>query len=162
MKITLFIALFATVCITSCKKLDEYEGNNKPFSKTTFEIEEVITLAVPNSAFSFGGFLNCTSLLGLNQDYQAFIPTNNPNPYADLVYDMHPKQIIMELVNIPDCDFGMLKNVEVFLADNGISNQADFILQDPADLDTPFNAAKIGEFQNIPEESSTYISIFSL
>ncbi len=148
------VALTAlTVVISSCKKLEDYEANQQTFEKTQFEIEEIITFTVPNSQFSaVPNLFNCMDLGIFGPiEYTAFIPTENPNPYAHLVKDIKPKHIIMELVNIPDCDFGMLQSAEVYVADNGITDAANFILQDPQDPSAPHNAVKVGEFMNIPD-----------
>lgn len=149
-----------------CNKLGDLEGNNVPFSEKYFTIEEVISMNIPNSSFNFSGFLNCTSLpFGATQDYNAFIPTQNPNPYADLVDEITPIRVKMELTNIPNCDFDMLESVEIFLVDltdtcgNVIDDEAKFVF--PTDnvsytggctSVTPtgpyFNAVKVGEFLN--------------
>ena len=53
------IALAIIISVSGCKKLEKYEGNNVSFEPTVFELEETISLTVPNSAFDFSGFLNC-------------------------------------------------------------------------------------------------------
>lgn len=152
--------------LLGCNKLEDLEGNNIPFKEKYFTIEEVISMKIPNSSFSFGGFLNCTSLpFGATQDFNAFIPTQNPNPYAHLVEDITPARVKMELTNIPNCDFNMLKSVEIFLVDhtdtcgNVINDANSFVF--PADnvihtgscttvipTGPYFNAMKIGEYLN--------------
>lgn len=100
------------------KKIEDLEGNNVPFNETEVTITEIISLDIPNSAFSWGGFLNCTSLpFGATSDYEAFIATQNPNPYAHLVDDIQALSVKMELTDVPDCDFDMMQSVEVYLVD---------------------------------------------
>lgn len=119
------------------KKIEDLEGNNVPFEETYVTITEVISMDIPNSAFNWGGFLNCTSIpFGGTSDYDAFIATQNPNPYAHLVDDIQALEIKMELTNIPDCDFDMLQSVEVYLVDladtcgNVINDAAQMVLPD--------------------------------
>lgn len=152
--------------LLGCNKLEDLEGNNVTFKEKYFTIEEVISMTVPNSSFNFSGFLNCTSLpFGLSQDYNAFIPTQNPNPYAYLVDDITPLRVKMELTNIPDCDFDMLESVEIFLVDltdtcgNVIDDESKFVFPEDNVIHLGscssviptgpyFNATKIGEFLN--------------
>jgi hypothetical protein len=152
--------------LLGCNKLEDLEGNNIPFKEKYFIIEEVISMVVPNDDFNFSGFLNCSSLpFGATQDYNAFIPTQNPNPYAYLVDDITPVKVKMELTNIPDCDFDMLESVEIFLVDltdtcgNVIDDEAKFVFkadnithQGSCSTVIPvgpyYNAMKIGEFLN--------------
>jgi len=135
---------------SSCVKHEKLDGNNVEFKETYFEIEEVISMEVPNDQFSWiPGLFNCMSIpLGQTIDYNAFIPTVNPNPFAHLTDEIRPKSIKMELTNIPDCDFDMLESVEIFLCDNGITDENQFILFDPSNPNNGYNAAKIGEFLN--------------
>lgn len=149
--ILLGLAAF-TLSLTGCKKLEEFEGNNQTFELTNFEFEENITFVIPNGLLNFQGIGNCLPLPFFTIDYEAFIPTENPNPYASLVYNIKPKDIELELVNISDCDFGMLEKVKVYIVDEGVSGSiADFILQNPSDPTAPHNAVKVGEYNNIPE-----------
>jgi hypothetical protein len=152
--------------LMGCNKLENLEGNNLEFKEKYFQIEEVISMNIPNSAFNFSGFLNCTSLpFGLSQDYNAFIPTQNPNPYAYLVDDITPVRVKMELTNIPSCDFDMLESVEIFLVDltdtcgNVISSESAFVFPEDNVIHEGtcssviptgayYNAVKIGEFLN--------------
>ena len=136
----------------SCKKLEDFEGNNQNFEPTNFEFEEIITFVIPNGLLNFQGIGNCLSLPFFTIDYEAFIPTENPNPYASLVYNIKPKEIELELVNISNCDFGMLEKVTVYIVDDGVTGSvSNFILQDPNDLSATYNAVKAGEYLNIPE-----------
>ena len=128
------IFLLQSLFLSSCRKLDDYEGNNQQFELTKFQFEEIISLNIDNDLLDFQGIGNCTSLpFGITINYEAFIPTENPNPHTHLVYNVKPKSIQLELVNIPDCDFSMLEDVKVYLVNNGTSGTInDFILQDPA------------------------------
>ena len=151
-----YIIIFGllTICsgLHSCVKLEDLEGNNQSFEPTNFEIEEIITFVVPNGLLDFQGIGNCLSLPFFTIDYDAFIPTENPNPYAYLVENISPLNIELELVNISNCDFGMLEKVYVYLVDDGVTGTiGDFNLQDPNDLTIPYNAVKVGEYTNIPE-----------
>ncbi|WP_338409176.1 hypothetical protein [uncultured Flavobacterium sp.] len=160
MKKFLALMLLSTVLTSSCVKLEELEGNNVEYEITEFELEEKITLIIPNSEFSWiPNLINCMdiSLIG-GVNFESFVPTQNPNPYAHLVYEIRPKAIIMELTNITDCDFGMLENVEVFLTDSSVTDPSQFILQDPNNLSAPHNAVKIGELMTI-EDGSNIINL---
>ena len=141
----------------ACKKLEDLDGNNQNFEPTNFEFEENITFVIPNGLLNFQGIGNCLPLEiwplpAFTIDYEAFIPTENPNPYASLVYNIKPNEIELELVNISDCDFGMLEKVIVYIVDNGVTGSiGDFILQNPSDPTATHNAVKVGEYFNIPE-----------
>lgn len=155
MKYSILLLLAVTVLFSGCKKLEDYEGNNVTYEETEFELKESITLVVPNSSFNFGGVGNCVSLGFLGPiNFEAFVPTQNPNPYAHLVHEIRAKEIIMELTNIPDCDFGMLEDVEVYLTDSSVTDASQFIIQDPNNLSAPHNAVKIGELMTISDGSS--------
>ncbi len=166
MKKIIFLLPIVGALMGCTKKLDKLEGNSVDFKETYFQIEEVISMEIPNSALDFGGFLNCTSLpFGLSQDFNAFIPTQNPNPYAHLVDQIKPSKVIMELTNIPDCDFNMLESVEIYLVDlldtcgNVIDDENKFVFKSDAvsyngscsiNVKTGpyYNAVKLGEFLN--------------
>ena len=110
------IFLLQSLVLSSCKKLHDYEGNNQQFELTKFQFEEIISLNIDNDLLDFQGIGNCTSLpFGITINYEAFIPTENPNPHTHLVYNVKPKSIRLELVNNPDCDFSMLEDVKVYL-----------------------------------------------
>ena len=146
--------------LNSCIKLEDLEGNNQSFVPTNFEIEEVITFVIPNGLLDFQGIGNCLPLPFFTIDYDAFIPTQNPNPHAYLVKDISPLSIDLELVNISNCDFGMLEKVYVYLVDEGVTGAiGDFNLQDPNDLTIPYNAVKVGEYINIPEGIGSTMSL---
>jgi hypothetical protein len=137
-------------------KLEELEGNNTEYEVTQFELEENVTLIIPNSEFSWiPDLINCMdiSILG-GVNFESFVPTQNPNPYAYLTYDIQPKSISMELTNITDCDFGMLENVEIYLTDSSVTDPSQFILQDPNNTSAPHNAVKIGELMNVSDGSN--------
>ena len=71
-------------------------GNNVEYEVTQFELEENITLIIPNSEFSWiPDLVNCMdiSILG-GVNFESFVPTQNPNPYAYLTYDIQPKSIV--------------------------------------------------------------------
>jgi len=156
MKKFLTLFLLATVLISSCVKLEELDGNNVEYEVTQFELEENITLIIPNSEFSWiPDLVNCMdiSIIG-GVNFESFVPTQNPNPYAYLTYDIQPKSILMELTNITDCDFGMLENVEIYLTDSSVTDASQFILQDPNNSSAPHNAVKIGELMNVSDGSN--------
>lgn len=161
---------------TTCKKIENYNGNNIEFSETIFEIEDDITYVIPNSELDFSqvtiaginynllSFANCMDLkvpsiltFGLGEidftlDYATFIPTSNPNPLADLAHDIHPKSIELELTNITDCDLSMLEEVTLYLVmDNITGSVSDFTMQNPANPQESHNAVKLGQYLNIPE-----------
>ena len=181
--LSIFIIIFFS---TTCKKLENYEGNNIEFKETTFEIEDEITYVIPNSELDFsqvtiGGIdynllsvANCMELkvpailtfglgdIDFNVDYEAFIPTSNPNPLADLAHDIHPKSLELELTNITDCDLSMLEEVTLYLVmDNVTGSVSDFIVQNPSNPSEPHNAVKLGQYLNIPDNigSSMTLSI---
>ena len=148
----LFSFVLSFISLNSCKKLADFDGNNQQFELTNFEFEEVITLEIDNNLLNFQGIGNCISLpFGLTINYEAFIPTENPNPFTHLVYNVKAKSIRLELVNIPDCDFSMLEDVKVYLVKNGVTGTVnDFILQNPGNPALEHNAVKIGQYLNIP------------
>ncbi len=181
----LFLVLFIYLSFsTTCKKLENYEGNNIEFKETTFEIEDQITYVIPNSELDFsqvtiGGtnynllsFANCMDLkvpslltFGLGEiaftlDYAAFLPTTNPNPLADLAHDIHPKSIELELTNITDCDLSMLEEVTLYLVmDDVTGSVSDFTMQDPANPQESHNAVKLGQYLNIPESVGSKLNL---
>ena len=154
-KVLILLPLLSAL-FTSCVKLEELEGNNTEYEVTQFELEENVTLIIPNSQFSWiPDLINCMdiSILG-GVNFESFVPTQNPNPYAYLTYDIQPKSISMELTNITDCDFGMLENVEIYLTDSSVTDPSQFILQDPNNTSAPHNAVKIGELMNVSDGSN--------
>jgi len=157
MKYSVLLVVLVTVLFSSCKKkLEDYDGNNVEYEITEFEIEENITLIIPNSEFSWiPNLVNCMdiSLIG-GVNFESFVPTQNPNPYAYLTYDIRPVGITMELTNIPDCDFGMLENVEIYVTDSSVTDASQFILQDPNNTSAPHNAVKIGELMTVNDGSN--------
>jgi hypothetical protein len=164
MKYLIVLLVFVSIIFSSCKKkLEKLNGNNVEFEVTEFELVETITLVIPNDQFNFQGVLNCQplELFGIPFgpiNFESFVPTQNPNPYAHLVYDIRPKTVTMELTNITDCDFGMLENVEVFLTDSSVTDPSQFILQDPNNISAPHNAVKIGELMTV-EDGSNIINL---
>jgi len=156
MKKFLIFFFIASVLSISCVKLEELEGNNVEYEVTQFELEENITLIIPNSEFSWiPDLVNCMdiSIIG-GVNFESFVPTQNPNPYAYLTYDIQPKSISMELTNITDCDFGMLENVEIYITDSSVTDASQFILQDPNNTSAPHNAVKIGELMSVSDGSN--------
>ncbi len=156
MRKVLILLPLLCVLLTSCVKLEELEGNNTEYEVTQFELEENVTLIIPNSQFSWiPDLINCMdiSILG-GVNFESFVPTQNPNPYAYLTYDIQPKSISMELTNITDCDFGMLENVEIYVTDSSVTDPSQFILQDPNNTSAPHNAVKIGELMNVSDGSN--------
>jgi hypothetical protein len=114
------LLFMAASTLVSCKKdITELDGNNVPFNETNFVIDEIITMNIPNTQFSWiPNFANCVSIpFGATTDFNAFIPTQNPNPYAHIVDNITPTKVRMELTNITDCDFNMLESVEIYLVD---------------------------------------------
>jgi len=162
MKKFLIFFLIAGFSSSSCVKLEELEGNNVEYEVTQFELEENITLIIPNSQFSWiPDLINCMTIPSIplvNEEgivnFESFVPTQNPNPYAYLTYDIQPKSIVMELTNITDCDFGMLENVEIYVTDSSVTDASQFILQDPNNTSAPHNAVKIGELMNVSDGSN--------
>ena len=60
MKKFLIFFFIASVLSISCVKLEELEGNNVEYEVTQFELEENITLIIPNSEFSWiPDLINC-------------------------------------------------------------------------------------------------------
>ena len=178
-----FITLLLFLSL-GCNKVEKLEANNQEFVETIFHISESITYTIPNSALDFtnvtlGGttynltsFANCADLavpailtLGLGElaftlDYDDFIPTENPNPLADLAHQIRPRSLNLELINITDCDFSMLERVTLYFVMDSVSGSvSDFTLQNPANLDTPFDAVKIGEYDNIPENIGSTMAL---
>jgi len=157
MKYSVIILLSVVLMLSACKKkLEDYDGNNVEYEITQFEIEEKITLIIPNSEFSWiPNLVNCMdiSIVG-GVNFESFVPTQNPNPYAYLTYDIRPQAITMELTNIPDCDFGMLEDVEIYVTDSSVTDASQFILQDPNNTSAPHNAVKIGELMTVSDGSN--------
>ena len=157
MKYSIVLLVLVSIIFSGCKKkLEKLNGNNVEYEVTQFELEENITLIIPNSEFSWiPDLINCMdiSILG-GVNFESFVPTQNPNPYAYLTYDIQPKSISMELTNITDCDFGMLENVEIYITDSSVTDASQFILQDPNNTSAPHNAVKIGELMSVSDGSN--------
>ena len=157
MKYPIVLLVLVSIIFSGCKKkLEKLNGNNVEYEVTQFELEENITLIIPNSEFSWiTDLINCMdiSILG-GVNFESFVPTQNPNPYAYLTYDIQPKSISMELTNITDCDFGMLENVEIYITDSSVTDASQFILQDPNNTSAPHNAVKIGELMSVSDGSN--------
>jgi hypothetical protein len=166
-KLWIFLPLAGVLLFGCKKKLEDMDANNVPFDETYVTITEVISMDIPNSAFSWGGFLNCTTLpFGATSDYDAFIPTQNPNPYAHLVDDIQALRVQMELTDVPDCDFDMMQSVEVYLVDlvdtcgNVITDASQIVLEEDGVVYTGtcsttatevgpyYNAVLLGSFDN--------------
>ena len=184
MKINSYIFIFFIIFLFGCTKVDKLEANNQEFVETVFSINESITYTIPNSALDFtnitiGGttynltsFANCADLaipailtFGLGEleftlDYDDFIPTENPNPLADLAHNIKPKNLTLELVNITDCDFSMMENLTLYFVMDSVSGSvSDFTLQNPADLNSPYDAVKVGEYPSIPEDIGSTMTL---
>lgn len=158
------ISLIALLGFSGCnkdKKLAKLEGNSKEYKEADFVLDETISLTIPNTIFTAGGFANCWSLLGVEIDHEAFIPTENPNPYAHLTRSLRPLEVEMELsqVELEDCGFAFLKDVEVYLCLEGVNDFNDFTYRDPNNSNTDYNAVKIGEFLNIPDNAGSKIML---
>jgi hypothetical protein len=119
MKKSIFAYLsIGVLTFSSCKKdVEELVANNMTFEETHFTISEIITMNIPNTQFSWiPNFANCVTIpFGGTSNFNVFIPTQNPNPYAHIVDEITPTKVRMELTNITDCDFNMLKSVEIYL-----------------------------------------------
>lgn len=154
--ITLFI-----ITIGCSKKLEKLEGNNKNYKETNFMLDETVYLKIDNTIFTGGGILNCWSLLGLEINHEAFVPTENPNPYAHLTRKLRPLSVEMELsqVELEECGFAFLKDVEVYLCLNGVTDFNSFTFRDENNPNTEYNAVKIGDFYNIPDGIGSKITL---
>lgn len=153
------ISLTSILFFTGCDKA-KLEGNSKVYEETNFELIESISLAIPNTIFTAGGIGNCVSLLGIQIPYEAFIPTENPNPYANLARNLVPLEVEMEMTQVEGtCGFAMLEQVEVFLCLEGITDANDFTFRDPNNPNADYNAVKVGEFLNIPDGIGNKINL---
>ncbi len=151
---------FITLGCNKEKKIAQLHGNNVDFEETQFEIEQDIFLEIPNDQFSWiPNWATCANIPGTTIDYQAFIPTENPNPFAHLAEEMHIKDLTMVLTNIPDCSFEMIESVEVYLCDLSVSDEADFVLYNPNNPSANYNAVKIGEALNIAPQPGSTLSL---
>lgn len=148
MKSLLLILTSFSIVLSSCKKLEDYEGNNVSFEETNFEFTETMTFVIPNSIFSVPFDVSCVSLLGAEIDFNSMIPAENPNPYAHLVENIIPKSIKMELVGVNECDLSMLGTVEVFMVDSAVQSANDIVYYDPLTPSAAYNAKKMGEYYN--------------
>ncbi|MCT4581583.1 MAG: hypothetical protein N4A35_09215 [Flavobacteriales bacterium] len=158
--ISLAVALGAYSCNKE-KKLAKLEGNNKEYKEANFVLDENISLTIPNTIFSAGGFANCWTLLGLEIDHEAFIPTENPNPYAHLTRNLRPLAVEMELsqVELEECGFAFLKDVEVYLCLEGVTDFNAFTFRDATNPQADYNAVKIGEHYNIADNVGSKITL---
>jgi len=154
------VLIVLSLIIYSCKKLENYDGNNQTFETTTFDYSEIMTLTVPNNLLPFQGIANCWNLedpifgIPFTVPYDAFLANSNDNPYTLLMYNVKPKSVELELVNIPNCDFGMLESITLYVCDTTVTDFNQFILQDPANPYDSCNAVKLGEYSNIPDGES--------
>ena len=152
------VLIVLSLIIYSCKKLENYDGNNQTFETTTFEYSEIMTLTVPNNLLPFQGILNCMNLsilsIPFTVPYDAFLANSNDNPYTLLMHNVKPKSVELELVNIPNCDFGMLESITLYVCDTTVTDFNQFVLQDPANPYDSCNAVKLGEYSNIPDGES--------
>lgn len=100
-------------------------------------------------------------LLGVEINHEAFIPTENPNPYAALTRNLRPLEVEMELsqVELEECGFAFLKNVEVYLCLDGVTDFNNFTYRDANNPNTDYNAVKIGEYLNIPDNAGSSIML---
>lgn len=123
----------------SCKKkLEDLEANSVPFAETEVTITEIISMDIPNDQFSWiPNLANCIDVpFGQTIDYEAFIATQNPNPYAHLVDDIQALNVRMELTDVPSCDFDMLESVNIYLVDlvdtcgNLINDASQLVLEE--------------------------------
>ena len=98
--------------------------------------------------------------LAFTLDYDDFISTENPNPLANLAHQIRPRSLNLELINITDCDFSMLERVTLnFVLDSVSGSVSYFTLQNPAYLDAPFDAVKIGEYDDIPDNVGSTMAL---
>ncbi len=154
------ILIFCVVgfLFSGCDKA-KLEGNSKEYEETNFELVESISLAIPNTIFTAGGLFSCVSL-PFNISYDAFIPTENPNPFAKLARNMIPLEVEMEMTQVEgNCGFAMLDFVEVYLCLEGIDDPNDFTFRDPNNPNADFNAVKVGQFLNIPDGVGNKINL---
>jgi len=147
MKILLVYLFAFAVVLGSCKKLEEFEGNNVEFEKTEFEFTETMTFRIPNTVFTMPLSI-CWSIPLTTVDFNEMVPAENPNPYAHLVKHIIPKSIKMELVGVEACDLAMLDEVQVFMVDSSVTNMGDIIFFDPNNPTAEYNAKKMGEYFN--------------
>jgi len=158
-----FLVLGLTFFTLGCKKeekIKDLHGNNVDFEETYFEIEENIFLEIPNDQFSWvPNLANCLPIPGTTIDYEAFIATENPNLFAHLAEDMHIKNLVMELTNIPDCSFEMLESVEIYLCDLGLTSESQFVFYNPNNPNASFNAVKIGQALNIGPSPGSILTL---
>ena len=136
------------------KKLAKMDGNNKEYKETPVELSETIYIQIPNTILgsSLSGWGACQSIpFGQQIDYTAFVPTQNPNPYAGLVRNINPTKVVMELASVESCDFSMLGNLTVYICDKGVTDPANFVFPNPSNPDAAYNAIKLGEMTTIPE-----------
>ena len=97
--------------------------------------------------------------LAFRLDYDNFIPTENPNPLADLAHQIRTRSLNLELINITDCDFSMLERVTLYFVLDSVSGSVSyFTLQNPAYLDAPFDAVKIGEY-DVPDNVGSTMAL---
>lgn len=158
------ISLIAILGLSSCnkdKKLAKLEGNSKEYAEADFVLDETISLTIPNTIFTAGGFANCWSLLGFEIDHEAFIPTENPNPYAHLTRNLRPLAVEMELsqVELEECGFAFLKDVEVYLCLDGVTDFNSFTFRDANNPDADYNAVKVGAHYNIADNIGSKITL---
>jgi len=164
MKKIIAISLAIALGFYSCnkdKKLAKLEGNNKEYKEANFVLDETISLTIPNTIFSAGGFANCWTLLGIEIDHEAFIPTENPNPYAHLTRNLRPLSVEMELsqVELEECGFAFLKDVEVYLCLEGVTDFNAFTFRDENNPNADYNAVKIGDHYNIADNIGSKITL---
>ena len=156
--------LVISLMSNSCKKLENYDGNNQSFEVTTFDYSEVMTMTMPNNLLNMAGFANCWLLedpiLGIpfTIDYDVFIQSSNDNPYTLLMHNVKPKSIDLELVNVESCDFQMLESITLYVCDTTVTDFNQFLLQDPVNPYDSCNAVKLGELV-IPANATNKISL---
>lgn len=162
------LSFLALLSISSCnkeKKLAKLDGNNKVYTNTPIELVETVYVKIPNTVipFSLAGWGNCPSMssisLGVvdNIDYENYIETENPNPYAHLVRNIRPTVVQMEMTSTESCDFEMLdETLEVIICNKTFTADSTFIYRDPNNETAYYNAVKLGSYTNQGSSSNVF------
>lgn len=144
------IVLAAAVALSlfACKKEGDLDGNNVEYETTQFQLTEQLTFSIPNSIFTIP--LNiCWDIPFTTVAFDQMIPSANPNPYAHLVYDIKPRQVKMELLNISGCDFSMLDDVKIYMVDKDVNSIGDIVIYDENNPTAFYNAKLMASASNI-------------
>ena len=146
-KFIIYTVIAFSFTLSSCKKkLEDYHGNNVTYEVTEFSTTEQMTFQIPNTVFTFPLSVCWSIPFGQEVSFDEMVPAENPNPYADLVYDITPDTIKMELVGVEACDFSMMKTVEVYMVDKTVQSKNDIVYYDPQNPNAYYNAKKMGQY----------------